>query len=68
MVLGKRRILEEAVQAGAYRAPLRDSGACSIPLEARTDAVGRAVFVAVRITDANAPSDAAALSNEERAP
>jgi len=67
----KRQILEEAVQAGANLSEVarRYGIAARVLFRWKQELTPSAapVFVAVRITDANAPSDAA-LSNEERAP
>jgi hypothetical protein len=67
----KRQILEEAVQAGANLSEVarRCGIAARVLFRWKQELTPSAapVFVAVQITDANAPSDAA-LGNEERAP
>ena len=52
----KRQILEEAMRLGARLsavAPLWDSGACFVPLEAGVMPAAAPTFVAVEITDAD---------------
>ena len=67
----KHQILEEAVQAGANLSEVarRYGIAARVLFRWKQELTPSAapVFVAVQITDANAPSDAA-LGNEERAP
>ena len=67
----KRQILEEAVQAGANLSEVarRYGIAARVLFRWKQELTPSAApaFVAVQITDANAPSGAA-LSNEERAP
>jgi len=67
----KRQIIEEAVRPGASLSEVaRRYGIAARVLfrwKQELTAMAAPVFVAVQITDAKAPSDAA-LSNEERAP
>ncbi len=67
----KRQIVEEAVQPGASLSEVaRRYGIAARVLfrwKQELTAMAAPVFVAVQITDAKAPSDAA-LSDEERAP